>query len=424
MPKTTGTSVVGDPLEAERAKLGQERSQLADQRAQLQAREAHVAQREADAQRQFADINELVQQEVNVRLGKVPEKPREIRHLELMCPAFGPTDGYGNSAEQMALALERAGITVSLAGTPIRCGALNAEHIFTRPPTRGDAILFYSQPPGWIQQRDRKAFGFSMFEADDIPASWFQGLVRVDEVWVPSAHNAEIFRRRMPERREVHVIPLAVDAAAFAAKRRERGEKLRFIHSATYASEVRKGADLAIEAFRLAFAGREDVELIVRSTFGSDLDRVHQFADGDARIQFVTGKLTTAELAELLHGFDAMIYPSRGEGFGLIPMEAMASGMPAIFPRSTGMLEYADLGLPVDVRAVPSRIGSGRVGASPWALDANWYEPSLEELVARLREIDGDYDVVQDRAMLDAERIRAEWTWDRTAAAIKERLAS
>jgi len=350
-----------------------------------------------------------------------------IGQLDLLAPAFGSADGYGNSAEQIALALERAGVNVAIVGAVQRAGYSNASHIRDRARDRdGDVIVFYTLPTSWLHQAGgRKSFGFSMYEADRLPSSWLPRLGCVSEIWVPSTWNAELFTAAQShllnaKRAPVHVIPLGVDAEAFSFARRVRGDpvtggKLRFLHFCSYGGDVRKGGDLAIRAFQAAFRDRDDVELILRSTFTSSGLDVY-----DPRIHNDYGVLSTDDLAAYYRTFDALLYPSRGEGFGLIPLEAMATGMPAIYARATGMADYGDLGLSVDVRPIAATAGvdSASIGA-PFGL---WQEPRFEQLVARLREVDENYEAVMVRAGSDASTIATRWTWDRTAAAIVERL--
>lgn len=59
---------------------------------------------------------------------------------------------------------------------------------------------------------------------------------------------------------------------------------------------------------------------------------------------------TRMDLVQWLHSGDVGMYLSRGEGYGLMPMEAMATGLPMIIADNTGMREYAstDVALMVD----------------------------------------------------------------------------
>jgi glycosyltransferase involved in cell wall biosynthesis len=343
-----------------------------------------------------------------------PPAPLKIGTLALHVRTFGVADGYGNSAEQIALALERRGVTVALSGPSAPAGFSNAEHIRTRVfernafSTVGDAVLWYTPPSSWeTQRRTRPAFGYTMYESTRIPAEWIDRMRAVDEVWVPCHKNGELFAEMTSK--PVHLIPLGVNAADFAYAKRERGEKLRFLVCLTFSNDGRKNAAGAIRAFKDAFPKRDDVELVLCTSYGA-LDK------DDPRIVLATGKKTTAKLADLYRSCDALIYPSFGEGFGLVPLEAMATGMPAVFTDAMGMHDYADLGLPVKGRAIPARTGHGQ---APFG---DWVEPLHDLLVDRLREVDKSYGRVMAQAKKDAEKIARVWTWDRTAELIQARL--
>lgn len=56
----------------------------------------------------------------------------------------------------------------------------------------------------------------------------------------------------------------------------------------------------------------------------------------------VRGFVTRDELRELYRGARAFVYPSRYEGFGLPPLEAMACGAPVIATRTGAIPDYAD----------------------------------------------------------------------------------
>jgi glycosyltransferase involved in cell wall biosynthesis len=57
-------------------------------------------------------------------------------------------------------------------------------------------------------------------------------------------------------------------------------------------------------------------------------------------VEIITGRMSDRELARLCGNADCFLFPSRGEGFGMTPLEAMATGMPAIVPNEHGISEY------------------------------------------------------------------------------------
>jgi len=61
----------------------------------------------------------------------------------------------------------------------------------------------------------------------------------------------------------------------------------------------------------------------------------------DPRIE-VRGFVTREELRDLYRGARAFIYPSKYEGFGLPPLEAMACGAPVIATRTGAIPDYAE----------------------------------------------------------------------------------
>jgi glycosyltransferase involved in cell wall biosynthesis len=50
--------------------------------------------------------------------------------------------------------------------------------------------------------------------------------------------------------------------------------------------------------------------------------------------------LTDREIAEVYLAMDGFVFPSRGEGFGLPPLEAMSCGIPVVGTAATGMKEF------------------------------------------------------------------------------------
>ena len=112
----------------------------------------------------------------------------------------------------------------------------------------------------------------------------------------------------------------------------------------------------------------------------------------------VTGYVDRQRLRDLYRGARAFVYPSRYEGFGIPPLEAMACGAPVIATRTGAIPEYADgVALLVD----------------PGDRDA---------LRAALVRVLGDRALRRDLRARGAERAAA-WRWDRPAALMTELLA-
>jgi len=137
--------------------------------------------------------------------------------------------------------------------------------------------------------------------------------------------------------------------------------------------EPRKGLDLLLEAMSSL---PKNVTLWVASD-GPDTERLRSLSAGDQRIQWL-GRLTDDEKIARLRGASVFCAPSlRGESFGVVLLEAMASGTPIVASDLPGYLNVANPG--VDAEIVPA----GDVAALGAALLRVLTEPQRAE---RLRQ--------------------------------------
>jgi glycosyltransferase involved in cell wall biosynthesis len=353
---------------------------------------------------------------------KLDSPVHHYEYLDLHCPAFGCADGYGHSAERLAMGIEALGTQVRLVGMTRTTGQVIASSIID-PKRRfnpyAEVILFYNLPDAWLPQSDRRTLGFTMYESDALPQAWKFKMDMMDEVLVPSKWLVPIFQAATTT--PVKLVPLGVDCEQFTPKLRVRGSRLNFLHFCSTGGEFRKGADLAIRSFEAAFGNRTDVSLTLHSTLPLTAQpRV------DSRINFSGGLLSPAQLVQAYHSYDALLYPSRGEGFGMIPLEAMATGMPAIFGNATGMADYAEFGLTVPTHYTDGRaMGHKRpqLAASDGTF-GRFQEPNLDALVETLRSLDANYDMIAQQSFENTKKIATQWNWERAANALYRRLGS
>ena len=149
----------------------------------------------------------------------------------------------------------------------------------------------------------------------------------------------------------VVVAPLGVDLERFKLRAEGDEETLRdhglqtgvdyFLFVGTF--EPRKGIDVLLDAFTTVARETPDVELWLAGQHGWGVAEVeahlarHPAAARIRRLGFVPD----AALAPLLRSSRAAVYPSRGEGFGLPVLEALACGVPVVTTRGTVMEEVA-----------------------------------------------------------------------------------
>lgn len=176
---------------------------------------------------------------------------------------------------------------------------------------------------------------YTMFESTKIPRGWVELLKDIDLIMVPSKFCREAFKERGIDTK---VIPLGYNDNEFFFKEKSAGEYFTFLHYDAF--NTRKGWDIVFKAFDSEFKKDENVRLIlktVRSELPISIPRSEY-----PNITVIKEIFDQSELRKLNWQADCFVFPSRGEGFGLTPLESLACGTVPIIPNGSGMSEYFD----------------------------------------------------------------------------------
>jgi glycogen(starch) synthase len=148
-------------------------------------------------------------------------------------------------------------------------------------------------------------------------------------------------RRRALDRWDLSHTGIAhagVDASLFRPAP-ERPWRWRLLYAGRI--DARKGIDTAIEA--LGFLPTDATLTIVGSgdeSYAEELQALRERLGLERRVE-LAGPRPRAELAELYADTDAVLFPVRWEEpWGLVPLEAMATGTPVLATRRGGSAEY------------------------------------------------------------------------------------
>ena len=150
----------------------------------------------------------------------------------------------------------------------------------------------------------------------------------------------------------------------------------RFLHGGFL--QERKGTLDLLDAYLAEFTATDDVELVIKAVhdaWGRDLKAlVAERCERPSapRVAYLNGVLCEHDLVRLYSSANCVVQPSRLEGYGLVPLEAMACGVPCIITDYSGPRDYAHAGnaLLVPCREEPavSSIGDEIPNGITWAV--------------------------------------------------------
>lgn len=320
-------------------------------------------------------------------------------------------DGYGYATIQVGQALQRLDASVRLVDMCPKPGEMADGEAEWR--MEGTAVAMCT--PDWLPHiHAERLAAFTMFEATKPPALWVENLNDyADLLLTPSEWCAAMFREN-GVRTPIRVARWGVNTADYWLMERDiadRQRPYRFLWSGT--ADLRKGWDVAYRAFALAFGRSRDVELHLH--FRDPLPANPRFADRNVRVTI--GRLGRSVLRAMLQEADCFVFPSRGEGWGLPPREAAATGLPAIATDWSGLSEELLFwGMALGTK------GTSRAEFGWYDYIGEWAEPDVEHLIHLMRWCAEHPD---ESARIG--RNAAEWTaqfaqWSRTAQAVMEAL--
>lgn len=134
-------------------------------------------------------------------------------------------------------------------------------------------------------------------------------------------------------------------------------------------TERYKGHDRVIVAMPSLIAAGHDVVFVVLGS-GDDRERLEQLARAcgvEERVYFM-GAVGTATLIEAYRAADLFVMPSTGEGFGIVFLEAMACGAPALGLAIAGACDAlgdGELGAAVSIEDFPKALARALEQARP-----------------------------------------------------------
>jgi glycosyltransferase involved in cell wall biosynthesis len=274
-----------------------------------------------------------------------------------------------------------------------------------------------------------------MWESPSLPFAARPYLDSADLVIVPTVFCVDLLAPYV--RCPIVIVPLGIDAARWPFEERSLAKGESFQWLLVGAANARKGFDVLELAWHRHFLDRDDTHLYLKTT-GPRVAYEAALACEGASATGVEGvvawrniildfrNLPQEALRETYRRSQGFAFPTAGEGWGLTLMEAMATGLPAVVTRWSGVLDFTS---EQTVRYVNWTPHDESYHDSPVThrtgdllkMTSAWVDP--DELAQAMREVMTNYAAARRRARRGAAEIRSRFTWPMAGEALARVLA-
>lgn len=293
--------------------------------------------------------------------------------------------------------------------------------------------------PSEFERRGKVNIGITAgIEATALPNGWKEGCNKMDAIVVSSTFVQQLFVTEgvtVP----VYVVGEGVDTDIFNEKDliQDKTEvdtildtvetEFNFLGGGQWLGgnigEDRKGISLLINTFMEAFENDKRVGLVLKTFINnnSSPDKYYvkerlQEIKGDKKypkIYVLSGDFKNNELTSLYHhpkikGFVSL---TSGEGFGRMPLEAMACNLPVLITGWSGHMDYMSRNNFSLVDYVLDKVPNNVIRSSGGLFQPNmsWARVDVKDAKRKMRKMYEGYSIAKEKAVEEGLRIRKDW---------------
>lgn len=346
--------------------------------------------------------------------------------------------GYAMTARQLATGLDESGIRVSYEylygeGTvfpvderrDVSSGNYRIEVIKQRPPAVDAPHLIYGQADAFNTVEGGYRIGYTMLETTGVPQSWVDGCNSLDELWVPSPFNEWSFARSgvtVP----IKVMPLGlIDTHHFNPGIQGYPVAGMFTFLSIFEWGERKSPETLLRAFNRAFRADESVVLVCRFSNHDPGVNPEQIIRS-LRLDPAGGRIVLSQnepvpyyqMGQIYRSADCFVLPTRGEGWGMPILEAMACGLPVIASYWSAQQLFL-----TDSNAYPLQVRLTDAEAKcPYYDGFRWAEPDEDHLVELMRHVYENQDEAREKGARAAEEVAERWSLVPSVQRVRNRI--
>ena len=279
-------------------------------------------------------------------------------------------------------------------------------------------ILINNRLPNDYSKSSGYSIGFSYWETNRLPNEWVKKMNMMDEIWTTSAWAKDVFINsgvNVP----VFDFRLGVHAEYFFPVLRKKRTPFTFLSIG--APSTRKNSQIAVDAFIKLFGNNEDFRLLYKAVDSPDA-RLTNGSQGilpirnHPLIDVIDKDVDIKTLSDIYDSADCLIYPTSGEGWGILPFQAIAKGIPTICTNATSCTEYAEMSVPLDYELSNHNMNGIYDDTGTWA------KPNFDDLCDNMLYVVSNYDEIAKKTYDNANSEFEKMTWDYAAKGYHDRL--
>jgi hypothetical protein len=265
----------------------------------------------------------------------------------------------------------------------------------------------FAQPEHFKMHKNQYQIGYTPWESTIIPKRWKEMLDNCNEIWTTSDWCANVFEDN--GYKNIKVYPHGIKES-WMPKKREQKEIIKFLHIGEPAP--RKAGQTVVDAFIYLYGNNPNYSLTIKA-YKNNTTRVYDnFIDKQIlglphemynNIKLIVEDMPEEQLIKLYHDHDVLIYPSYGEGFGFIPLQALATGMPTICTEDWS--HYKNYLGPLALKS--------NLIDSPWQFphEGKVYEPDYLHLLELMRDVVHNFKAYSGYYFAQSKKIHEDYNW-------------
>lgn len=233
----------------------------------------------------------------------------------------------------------------------------------------------------------------------------------VDEFWTASEWGKEAAVNSGMDESRVFVYHHGIDPNLYTPFLRGQKNKIRFLHIDS--GSPRKRSDLVEDAFNILYKKNKNIELTLKYSHSPHLG--HSWLNESVLekngnwvrpgTRHINETLSDQEMVSLINFHDVLVYPSEGEGFGMIPLEVLATGMPVISTHEWA--PYSNYFKPghIESELKPSKINWG------YHKEGNATIAVFDSIVERMQYFIDNIEKMSTDCFNQVDQIKEEYSW-------------